>query len=439
MKGQIRAHRLDSDLDLLFNDCLDYMSATESYLSNLDLIDSQNTTGTVFDVLASMWNGYKTSSDVTTAAGKLGLSDENAANAGKLVGAADAVANLYSKSQSRGATYRTALAEQARELEDRWNSTRSSLQAISRRLTQRYGWGGGEAGFDGFQSAQINDLVARSPRDPFLKARYGDSLMSDAKGPSEYIAATIAYLDAAQLVPADSSYDSLRLQYVAEATQAALGAPSSEAGTRGYSSHPSSAPVALKLARTYLGIDPLDSTGFGNMELARALAFLGRYEEAASSATKAYNMHKDYADDPSFCYRYAKLMSLTNRTQQVGAWIAQAYRVGFTAIGSIREDPDMEAFRSQQSQQFKSLTTVNVTWKLNYGFVLDDVVIMNGSPFDLTNVQLQLHLRKGTARWDPLLKCAQIRASGSCQIDNVFSIPGDSYDEGTASVTSDQN
>ena len=170
MLGQIRARRLDPDLAILFNDCLEYMSATEAYLSSLDLIERQRTTTSFVDAIASIWDGYKTGSDVTSAAGKLGMSEDNAANAGKLVGAANAAANLYTKSQTRDANYRTAVSEQAQKLENKWNTTWAGLQAVSRRLTVKYRWGAGEAGFDGFQSPQLSDLIARSPRDPFLKA-----------------------------------------------------------------------------------------------------------------------------------------------------------------------------------------------------------------------------------------------------------------------------
>jgi hypothetical protein len=60
---------------------------------------------------------------VASSAGRLGVSDENAANAGKLVGAASIAANAYSNSQKRDATYRLAVSDQKRKLEDKWKTT----------------------------------------------------------------------------------------------------------------------------------------------------------------------------------------------------------------------------------------------------------------------------------------------------------------------------
>ncbi len=436
--GQIRTRGLDPDLAVVFNDCLSYMGATESYLSKLDLIDSQNDTRTVWDLITSLYDGYKASGDATSTASKLGFSDENAASAGKLVGAANAAANFYSKSQERGARYQTDVSDQARRLEDTWNMTWGTLQTVSRKLTAKYGWAVGEAGFDGFQSPQIADLVVRSPRDPFVRARYADSLLSDAKDPEQCIKATNEYLHAAQLVPSDSSYDSLRLQYVAEAMNAAVYAPAIEAGSRGYSAHPASAPVGLKLARTYLAIDPADTSGLGHVQLARSLAFLGRYDEAANQATTAYNLDKQWGDDAGFCYRYAKLMCLTGRMNMVADWLKQAYRAGYHDISSFRADPDMSGFRNAEPRQFEQLTAPKWGWEIKFGVFMDDVVVTNNSPFDLTNVQVQVHVIKGTQRWDPLIKCPLIRSGSSYKAENVMSVTGDSYDQATASLSSDQ-
>jgi hypothetical protein len=439
MQGQIRMRRLDSDLEVLFQDCLDYMSATESYLSSLDLLENQKNSGTAWDFIASIWDGYKAGSDANSTAQKLGLSDENAANAGKLIGAANAAANFYTKSKERDAGYRAAVSESAGKLEDRWNGTLANLKATAHKLTAKYGWAEGEAGFDGFQSPQIHDLVARSPRDPFLKARYGDTILRDAKTPNECIAAANAYLEAAQLVPSDGSYASLRLQYVAQATAAGLSATAIEAGTRGYVSHPSTAPSSLKLARTYLTMDGGDASANAHVQLARALAFSGRYQEAAGAATDALRLRKDLGDDAYFCYRYAKLMSLTGNLDLVNSWIEKAYHDGFHDIAQFRDDPDLEAFRSQRAQQFQTLTTIHWSWEIKYGFIWDDVIVKNSSPFDMTNVQVQVHIRKGSSTWDPVIKCSLIKAGSTCERDNVMSITGDAYDTGTASLTSDQS
>ncbi len=438
VRGQIHARRLDPDLELVYDDCLSYMAATEDYLKAVEVIDNQNNTQTVFDVISSLWSGYKDGSGTQSKAQELGMSSENAADAGKVVGTVSALSDYYTKSQQRSAAYNAALQTESKKLEDLWTTTWASAQTVAQRFTSKYNWSDGEAGFDSVRSPTLTDNVKRHPRDAFIKARYADSLAKDGNV-TQFLQAAYTYLEAAQWVPADASYDALRLQYIAEASDLGLDASSVEAGELGYSSHPSSAPYSLRLARTYLAMDPQDKTGRGHVQLARALAFTGRYDDAATNATAAYRSNKDWGADVNFCYRYALLMSLTNDLDLVGNWIVQAYRNGFSAIAPLRRSPDLANYRNGRPQQFVNLTTVRWTWQIRYGWMLDDVIIKNDSAFNLTNVRVQLHIRKGNESWNPEIKCALIKPGETCENDNVMSVTGNSYDEGNASLTSDQN
>ena len=439
MRGVLRARGLDNDLDSMYEDCLEYMSSTETYLANLELLKSQKSKDVFLDTLSSIWSGYKTAGDVTPTAKKLGVSDENAASAGQLIGAANALTNMYSKSQTRDATYRTATAEEGRKLEDKWNTLSGRASAFARKMKAKYSWAVGEAGFDGFQSPQMTDRIARSPRDPFLKSRYADTVLQNATTPENCIKATNLYLEAAQLVPGDSAYDGIRLQYVASAVEAAVDAPAVEAGATGYSSHPANWPSALKVARTYLAMTPPDVDGYGHTQLARALAFAGRYSEGASSATTALNINAKLRDDPGFAYRYAKLMCLSGRNDLVSGWLQQAFNDGYSQIKSLRVDPDFQLFKAQQAQSFDALTKVRWRWNIDFGVMLDDVVVANLSAFDLTNVKVQVHVVKGSTVWDRSFGCSSIKAGGTCKGENLMSVAGNSFDSADASLSSDQS
>jgi hypothetical protein len=116
----------------------------------------------------------------------------------------------------------------------------------------------------------------------------------------------------------------------------------------------------------------------------------------------------------------------------------RAFQYGFTDIKVIRDDPDLSILRSRRSADFQDLTTVRATWNVKFGAMMDDVIIQNNSRFDLTHVKLVVHIRKGSQVWDKAAKCDYVQSGHSCEDDNLFSIPGNSYDEATASISSDQ-
>lgn len=436
MRGRIHANHLDPDLESLYSDCLEYMSSTESYLDKLQLIENQKNGGSLWDLASSSWDGYKTSNDVTSTAKRV-MSPENAADAGNLVGTADAVIEFYNKSQQRDANARAAISAESEKLEDKWRSTDQALKITAQRMTARYGWANGEAGFDGFQSPRLVDLVERSPRDPFLQARYGSELASDARSGDDVVPAINAFLRAARLVPPDAIYDELRFQFLEQAMDAAVSGAASDSGGS-YSGRPASSFNAIKLARTYLSVNSADPSGIGHVQLARALAFAGRYQEALYSAQAAFNTDHRWNTDPGYCIRYSKLMSLTNDQEQAINWMERAFQYGFTDIKVIRDDPDLSILRSRRSADFQDLTTVRATWNVKFGAMMDDVIIQNNSRFDLTHVKLVVHIRKGSQVWDKAAKCDYVQSGHSCEDDNLFSIPGNSYDEATASISSDQ-
>ncbi len=437
MRGQIRARGLDPSLDMAYQGCLDSLAATEAYLAAINEIDSQANTQSTIDAFTSLWTAFSKGSDVQSTAEKV-MSKENASNTGAVAGALTGLFDYAQRSTARTNTSRAAIAEQQRKLENTWNTGWAATQGVANILTEKFRWAPGEAGFDGYQGARMSDFLQRYPRDPFIKAKYAESLAA-GNDPAQLQQAAYSSLQATELVPANRSYDSFRSQFLSDAVYYSAEAASLQAGLNGYSARPAMAGYASKIARTYLSLFPNDKDRWGDVQLARALAFSGRFAEALEHSTAAYNSDRSWANDASFCTRYAALLSLNNQSTLVGDWLAQSFKDGFTNIPYIRTSPDFSNFRVTQAPLYSSLTKVHWGWQIDYGLLNDDLIVKNTSAFDLTNVTVHLHIRKGEQVWNRQMKCETIRAGDTCKSVDIISIPGDTYDEGTASLTSDQS
>jgi hypothetical protein len=118
--------------------------------------------------------------------------------------------------------------------------------------------------------------------------------------------------------------------------------------------------------------------------------------------------------------------------------MAAAYRQGWRDIPFARKDPDLANLRTGRAERWEQLTTAKLTWKVEFGVLLDDLVLQNGSPFMLTNVVAKIHIRQGDKTWDKEVRCEAIQPGGTCKAESVFSIPDSRYDEGSATFVSDQ-
>ena len=159
MSGIVRARNLDPQIAGRYQDTLDMMSATLTYLTNLDLIRKKSADQAPLDLLVSIFNGYQTGSDVEGTAKKY-TSDNNASNLGAMAGLASAYSNYQQRTGNRNATDTVATLAETRKVQDRWAVTQSALQATAFSLEKKYGWAHGEAGFDTFRSPNLAEMVA---------------------------------------------------------------------------------------------------------------------------------------------------------------------------------------------------------------------------------------------------------------------------------------
>jgi hypothetical protein len=438
VRGLVRPRRLDPDVGDLYGDCLALVDAYETFLSNRGTIERRRGLQAAGDVIKSGQTAYQNGSDAQSAATMLGASSDNAEAFGRIAGLFGGLYDFYTRSQQHNEAEGAAIQAEVRKLSDVRSRTQAAAEATVERLTRTHGWAVGEAGFDNFQEHSLSDSVARRPRDPFAKARLAMSLGNDAK-PSNMLSGAKMYFEAAVLVPAAANYDGFRVDYLGDAAGLAVAVASTEAGSGGYSAGPTpSTPYALRLARTYLATDPQDATGDAHALLARALALSRRLPEAVEAANTAYTNQPGLGNDPAFCFRYALMMSLTNSLDLAGDWLARAYANGLTDVERVRNAADLGNFRIGRSTRYADLTSVKLTYWVDFGFLLDDIVLENKSPFELTNVNAQVTIRKGQSTWQRQVQCKSIKAGGNCRAQNVVSIPGDKYDEAHATFDCDQ-
>ena len=90
-----------------------------------------------------------------------------------------------------------------------WETTKANAEAIVSKLTRTHGWRPGEAGFDGFRSKEMSELLAQAPRDPFLRVANA-SIRGRNETPENILTDARACLAAARLVPANILYDLYR-------------------------------------------------------------------------------------------------------------------------------------------------------------------------------------------------------------------------------------
>jgi hypothetical protein len=165
------------------------------------------------------------------------------------------------------------------------------------------------------------------------------------------------------------------------------------------------------------------------------LSYAGRYAEAVEAGEVA---REKWANDWGFCYRHARLMSLTNQLDLAGDWLATSYKSGMNDISHVRTDPDLASFRLGRMERYTQLTTVKLTYTIDPGSLWDDVLISNESPFDVTNVQMTIRIRKEQRTWDRDIKCQTIKSGQACKVEGLT--PGTrGYEGTTATYTCDQS
>ncbi len=421
LQATASARGLDADVLRLYDDGLRFLEAYEAYLSGLGAIDR---------------NAVRQAQNDATSA--LLFSVMQAARFGPITGIVSGLGDGFRRSVSRDETRKAALDAEIRRVRDSWVSTDSRARLFADNLTTKFGWQRGEAGFDGDHNRTLADNAARRPRDPFVKARHALAREPN-QTPDQLMTRAHALLASARLVPAVRAYDDFRVLFVSGAAELAVSAAVAQLPDTAYSRGPASAaPDALRFCQTLLATDPDDAFGIGHAQLARALAAGRRYDDAMAAVSAAAGKAR-WRNDAGFSIRAAKISSLADRPADAGTWLERAYQHGFTDVKSIHDSPDLAAFRQQRPDQYRQLTTPRFAWRIEPGLVLDDVVVRNDSPFELTNVVVDVMVQSGGRQWKRELKAPSIRAGQSLKFENVFSVPSSGEKRSGAVLSSDQS
>lgn len=439
LRTTIKTSNLDSDIGNLYDDCLRFLSTYETYLTNLELIAQHHENQAQGDSVKTLGSALSVGSSVTNRFIGSGVPANYSLGLGIIAGIGSALWEGYQHEENRNGARQSALDAERRRVDTAWADTIARAQALAGTLTQRYGWRWGEAGFDNDPKRKIIDNLKRRPRDPFIRATYA-LLREKNETPDAKLADAYNLLVAARLVPAGYVYDVFRTEFIAAAADLSVTAAVGQLNRDAYSSGPTkSSAEAVRFCKTLLALDTKDSYGTGNVLLARALGASNRYGEAIAAANAAMEKEKKWRNDPFFNYRYAKLLSLTNQLDLVGDWLHQAYRTGFNNITFVREDADLTNFRKGQAKRYYELTTVKFRWWIDYHSFLDDVVLENNSPFELTNIFLNVFVRNGGQVWTEKFKIESLKPGEKRLFSNVFSVPNNQNTIATATLNSDQS
>ena len=425
-RGAAYANRVDGDLQKAYDDCLNLIAAYENYLARIGAIDRQTDQNVQGAAAGSILDGV---GEVVKNKVFGDKSDQDAVNGATFDVLMDMLKRSISISQERQAAMQSA----RQQFQAQSNATLAAANATVQRLTRDRGWHPGEADL-GSAGGTLSEQVNRRPRDPF--ALYALAIAADDHETAAGAIDKARYcVRGARLIPPGDVYNSFRTAFISQALVLMLDASNLQ---RSFYSGPAtfSDGEALRLARTYLALNPGDASGYGRMQLARALAFNGRFNDALSTA---FSVSRQFGNDPSFLYRYAKLLSLTGSVDQSAETLLAAYRVGWTNVADVRASPDFAALRRSRVAQFQQLTAVKVSPRIQFhpGWV-DDLIVRNDSPFELTNVRVQAVIVNQGQTYRPEARAKSIKPGESYTASGATAIFGNRYDSFTYSITCDQ-
>jgi hypothetical protein len=431
----IRARGLDSDIGQIYEDCLSLLDAYESYLISrgvtLDVAGRE-----AADLTLSVFAGLRGGNEAERRALRR-------REIGNYVSWADLDSLFLAPGEERRSDAGQELVDQhssgEREhatLREVWKETKVNTEELVRKLTARYGWEPEEVGFGASGRTSLSTDPRRLSRNPFAMVRFAVT-RTQSDTPEDFLEKARMCVAAADLVPEGAAYDVFRADFLREAATLGVRATVLELEPFSYGAGPAaSASEAARLSKLYLAASRDRSSGDANMLLSHSLASAGQFGEAIRAA----NEDRDpWSRDPSFCYRYAKLMSLTYQLDLAGDWLAQAYDTGFHDIDAVRADADLASFRAGHPELYAHLTNVRWTFTIIRDQPRDDIVVTNKSPFALTNVIIDIYIRQGSRAWEPVIRLDSLEPLGSYKAHDVMSVPGGRHDEATGVLFCDQD
>ncbi|HEY1066738.1 MAG TPA: hypothetical protein VGE52_11535, partial [Pirellulales bacterium] len=282
---------------------------------------------------------------------------------------------------------------------------RSRFQTAAEELAERRGWTRVEVGFlerepraTRLEAAQaagdfvavdalLDELIRSRPRDPFLLCGCGRTRIAQAEAlaesqnprcADEYDRAAADFRRAAERAPAGRRHDPFRVACL-----------SAFAHSLNLASYHRRVPRSLAVAvcDAALALDPADASGELRGLRAEALARAGRAVEGAAAFEELIPVLGRRGD---VLYTAACLRSLAGDPDGALAALREARRLGVRDVRGIRRDFDLDAVRAAHPQEFAELVLPKWEWRIEYGVLQNDVVVVNASDFDFTGVLLEV-------------------------------------------------
>lgn len=140
----------------------------------------------------------------------------------------------------------------------------------------------------------------------------------------------------------------------------------------------------------------------------------------------------------SLDYLQACIDSRQGETTSALKFLQKAVAGGWPVSKDWWEDVDLEALRTAHPKEFAELLAVKASWTIDFGVLLDDVVVRNDSAFALSSVRINVGVVSKGKRHDRELKTEAIPPGKVHRWSNVFSIPRDPDLTGGLNLEADQ-
>lgn len=161
----------------------------------------------------------------------------------------------------------------------------------------------------------------------------------------------------------------------------------------------------------------------------KALAATGRARKAAN-----------FKLTPGFCFKLAQLNSLSGKADESFRWLTQLIdRFHYAGVKELYADQDLAFLRKNKRRDFDALLALDYTWRIDFGWVNDDILFTNKSRYPLTNVRLKPHIESGDKEWDLNLHADVVGAGETVKWTDALSVPGSRTSSATARMTCDQS
>jgi hypothetical protein len=444
LREMITARGLDPAVGGMYDEGLGLLDAYETYLANIGQIKRDAVGQAVADAAHAFVEGTLDGMRKSIEEERAGTATQESEMTAGLAWLGNSIERNRQKSARRDSATERAMAAELQTLSEQMARASASAQRAVAQLTVKYQWTEGEGGFDGFKAKSLNEYAARRPRDPFARL---DLAATQVKGekPQDILNDAKQCTVAVRLVPDGAIYDEYRLRFLREGARLAVVAATAElnGGDYGGGNTPTpSAPQAVQIVRTLLaeGANGADAGAYGRGLLARALACAGRFDDAWRVINEIMQIKGNVPcrGERDFRLMCARVGSLLNDPDAACFHLRAAYFVGFSDVEVVRKSPDFANVRQNRPQLVAELSTVAVKVAFGRGFLTDDVILENKSPFPLTHIVLDVTIIKGGDIWKRHLELPDLFVDESHTFANLFSIPDGTYDEFRWKLKTDQ-